>query len=115
MYRSGPSGQAIRLREGPKVARVLGFIFLIGAVLLASATVLWTWRATCGRSALQRVGLLLCALIVLFMAINLTTQFASSVFPGSWLADELGVIAVAVAAIIAGSGVTGAGTIIDRA
>jgi hypothetical protein len=92
----------------------VGLMFLFGTVLLACATVLWTWRATRGRSPLLRTGLLLGALIVLLLAINLPTLVGQSVFPGSWLAGELGVILVAVAAIIAASGVTGAGTITNR-
>lgn len=92
----------------------VGLMFLIGTVLLASATVLWTWRATRGRSLLMRAGLLLGALMVLLLAINLASVVAYFVFPGSWLAGEFGVILVAVAAIIAASGVTGAGTITNR-
>ncbi len=92
----------------------VGLMFLIGTVLLASATVLWTWHATRGRSLLIRAGLLLGALIVLLLAINLLSVVAYFVFPGSWLADEFGVILVAVAAIIAASGVTGARTIVNR-
>ena len=89
-------------------------MFMIGTVLLAAAAVLWTWHATRGRSLLMRAGLLLGALIVLLLAINLPMLVAQTLFPGSWLADEFGVILVAVAAIIAASGVTGAGTITNR-
>ena len=92
-----------------------GLMFMIGAVLLAAAIVLWTWRATRGRSFLIRAGLLLGALIVLFLAINLPIVVGQALFPGSWLADEFGVILVAVAAIIAASGMTGPGTINNRA
>ncbi len=92
----------------------VGLMFLIGTVLLASATVLWTWYATVGRSPLMRAGLLLGALFALLLAINLLSLVAYFVFPGSWLAGEFGVILVAVAAIIAASGVTGAGTIRNR-
>ena len=88
----------------------VGLMFLIGTVLLASATVLWTWRATRGRSLLARAGLLLGALMVLLLAINLLSLIAYFAFPGSWLAGEFGVILVAVAAIIAASRVTGAET-----
>ena len=93
----------------------VGLMFMIGAVLLAAAIVLWTWRATHGRSFLIRAGLLFVALIVLFLAINLPILVGQSLFPGSWLADEFGVILVAVAAIIAASGMTGPGTINNRA
>lgn len=89
----------------------VGLMFLIGTVLLAFATALWTWRATRGRSLLMRAGLLLGALIALLLAVNLPTLVGESVFPGSWLAGEFGVILVAVAAIIAASGVIGRGTI----
>ena len=92
----------------------VGLMFLIGTVLLASATVLWTWHATGGRSLLMRAGLLLGALIVLLLAINLPILVGLSVLPGSWLAGEFGVIFVAVAAIIAASGVTGLRTITSR-
>ncbi len=88
----------------------VGLMFLIGTVLLASATVLWTWHATGGRSLLMRAGLLLGALIVLLLAINLLSLVAYFVFPGSWLAGEFGVTLVAVAAIIAAARVTGAET-----
>ncbi len=81
----------------------VGLMFLVGTVLLASATVLWTWRATRGHSLLMRAGLLPVALIVLLLVINLPTVVGQSLFPGSWLAGELGVILVAVAAIIAAS------------
>jgi hypothetical protein len=53
--------------------------------------------------------------MVLLLAINLASEVGESVLPGSWLAGELGVILVAVAAIIAASRVTGAGTITNRA
>jgi len=79
----------------------VGLMFMIGAVLLAAATAIWTWRATRGRSILLRGGLLLGALIVLFLAINLPILVGQTLFPGSWLADEVGVILVAVAAIAA--------------
>ncbi len=92
----------------------VGLMFLIGTVLLASATVLWTWHATRGRSLLMRAGLVFGALIALLLAINLPIIVGQSVLPGSWLADEFGVILVAVAAIIAASGVTGPGTITNR-
>ena len=85
------------------IGGAIGPMFLIGAVLLASATVLWTWRATRGRSLLMRAGLLLGALIALLLAINLPILVGQSVLPGSWLAGEFGVILVAVAAIIAAS------------
>jgi hypothetical protein len=52
--------------------------------------------------------------MVLLLAINLASLVAYSVFPGSWLAGEFGVILVAVAAIIAASGVTGSRTITNR-
>ncbi|MBA3235605.1 MAG: hypothetical protein H0T59_06400 [Chloroflexi bacterium] len=86
-------------------------MFLIGTVLLASATLLWTWRRTRGRSPLMRAGLLLGALFALLLAINLPILVGQSVLPGSWLAGEVGVILVAVAAIVAASGVIGAGNI----
>jgi hypothetical protein len=92
----------------------VGLMFLIGTVLLASATVLWTWRATRGRSLPMRAGLLLGALIALLLAINLLSVVAYFVFPGSWLAGEFGVILVAVAAIIAASGVIGQGPTTNR-
>ena len=92
----------------------VGLMFMIGTVLLAAAAVLWTWDATRGRSLLMRAGLLLGAFIVLLLAINLPTFVGQTLFPGSWLADEFGVILVAVAAMIAASGVTGAGTITNR-
>ena len=92
----------------------VGLMFMIGTVLLASATVLWTWRATGRRSLLMRAGLLLGALMVLLLTINLASVVAYFIFPGSWLAGEFGVILVAVAAIIAASGVTGRGTITNR-
>lgn len=88
----------------------VGLMFLIGTVLLASATVLWTWRATRGRSLLMRAGLLLGGLVALLLVINLLSLVGYFVFPGSWLAGEFGVILVAVAAIIAASRVTGAET-----
>ena len=93
----------------------VGLMFLIGTVLLASATALWTWRATRGRSLPIRAGLLLGALIALLLAINLPILVGQSVLPGSWLAGEFGVLLVAVAAIIAASGMTGPGTINNRA
>ena len=96
------------------IGGAVGLMFLIGTVLLASATVLWTWRATRGRSLLMRAGLLLGALIAQLLAINLPILVGQSVLPGSWLAAEFGVILVAVAAIIAASGVTGAGTLTNR-
>ncbi len=34
------------------IGEAVGLMFLIGTVLLASATVLWTWRTTRGRSLL---------------------------------------------------------------
>jgi len=80
----------------------VGLMFMIGAVLLAAATVTWTWRATRDRPILVRGGLLLGALIVLFLAINLPILVGQILLPGSWLADEFGVILVAVAAIAAG-------------
>ena len=92
----------------------VGLMFMIGTVLLAAAAVLWTWHATRGRSLLVRTGLLLGALIVLLLAINLPILVAQTLVPGFWLADEFGVILVAVAAIIAASGMTGAGTINNR-
>ncbi len=46
---------------------------------------------------------------------GLRSRIADRAGDGRWLADEFGVNVVAVAAIIAGSGVTGAGTTIDRA
>ena len=85
------------------IGGAVGPMFLIGTVLLASATVLWTWRATRGRSLLMRAGLQLGALIALLLAINLPILVGQSVLPGSWLAGEFGVILVAVAAIIAAS------------
>ena len=93
----------------------VGLMFMIGTVLLAAAAVLWTWRATRGRSFPMRAGLLLGALTVLFLAINLPILVGQTLFPGSWLADEFGVILVAVAAIIAASGMPGPGTISNRA
>ena len=93
----------------------VGLMFMIGAVLLSAATVLWTWRATRGQSLLMRAGLLLGALIVLLLAINLPILVGQTLFPGAWLADEFGVILVAVAAIIAASGMFGPGTINSRA
>jgi hypothetical protein len=93
----------------------VGLMFMIGAVLLAAATVLWTWRAASGRSFLRRAGLLLGALTVLFLAINLPILVGQTLFPRSWLADEFGVILVAVAAITAASGMTGPRTIANRA
>lgn len=92
----------------------VGLMFMIGMVLLAAATVLWTWHATRGRSFLMRAGLLLGALTVLFLAINLPILVGQTLFPGSWLADEFGVILVAVAAIIAASGMIGRGTLNNR-
>lgn len=92
----------------------VGIMFLIGTVLLASATVLWIWHASHGRSLLLRAGLLLGGLFVLLLAINLLSLVGYFVFPGSWLAGELGVILVAIAAIIATSGVTSPGTITNR-
>jgi hypothetical protein len=92
----------------------VGLMFMIGTVLLAAAAVLWTWHATRGRSLLLRAGLPLGALIVLLLAINLPILVAQALFSGSWLADEFGVILVAVAAIIAASSVTDAGTITNR-
>jgi len=80
----------------------VGLMFMIGAVLLAAATVIWTWRATRNRPILVRGGLLLGALIVLFLAINLPILVGRTLFPRSWLADEFGVILVAVASIAAG-------------
>jgi len=80
----------------------VGLLFMIGAVLLAAATVTWTWRATRDRPILARGGLLLGALIVLFLAINLPILVGQALFARSGLADEFGVILVAVAAIAAG-------------
>jgi hypothetical protein len=80
----------------------VGLMFMIGAVLLAAATVTWTWRATRDRPILGRGGLLLAALIVLLLAINLPILVGQTIFLRSWLADEFGVILVAVAAIAAG-------------
>ena len=62
----------------------------------------------------MRAGLLLGALIALLLAINLPILVGQSVLPGSWLAGEFGVLLVAVAAIIAASGVTGARTITNQ-
>ncbi len=92
------------------VGGAVGLMFLIGTVLLALATALFTWRATRGRSLLMRAGLLLGALTALILAINLPILVGQSVLPGSWLAGEFGVILVAVAAIIAASGVIGRAT-----
>jgi hypothetical protein len=95
----------------------VGLMFLIGTVLLASATVLWTWRATRGRSILMRAGLLLGGLVALVLVTNLLSlvgYFVYFVFPVRWLAGEVGVILVAVAAIIAASGVIGPRTITNR-
>jgi len=80
----------------------VGLMFMIGAVLLAAATVIWAWRATRDRPVLARGGLLLGALVVLFLAINLPILLGQVLFPRSWLADEVGVILVAAAAIAAG-------------
>lgn len=95
----------------------VGLMFMIGTVLLASATVLWTWHATRGRSLLMRAGLVLGGLVALVVVTNLLSlvgYFVYFVFPVRWLAGEFGVILVAVAAIIAASGVTGRGTINNR-
>ena len=92
----------------------VGLMFLLGTVLLASATALWAWHATRGRSLLMRAGLLLGALTVLLFAINLLSLVAYFVFPGSWLAGEFGVILVAIASIFAAARVTGAGTITNQ-
>jgi hypothetical protein len=93
----------------------VGLMFMTGTVLLCAATVLWGWHATRGRSFLMRAALLLGGPTVLFLAINLPTLVGQTLFPGSWLADESGVILVAVAAIIAASGMTGPRTINNRA
>ena len=85
-----------------RVGGTVGLMFMLGMVLLAAATVLSTWHATHGRSFLMRAGLLLGALTVLFLAINLPILVGQTLLPGSWLADEFGVILVAVAAIIVG-------------
>ncbi len=95
----------------------VGLMFMIGTVLLASATVLWIWHATRGRSLLMRAGLALGGLVALVAVTNLLSlvgYFVYFVFPVRWLAGEVGVILVAVAAIIAASGVTGRGTITNR-
>ena len=96
------------------VGGAVGLMFLIGTVLLALATALWTWRATRGRSILMRAGLVLGALIALLLAIDLPILVGQSVLPGSWLAGEFGVILVAVAAIIASFGVIGRVTSNDQ-
>ncbi|MDO8484288.1 MAG: hypothetical protein Q7S35_05020 [Candidatus Limnocylindrales bacterium] len=95
----------------------VGLMFLIGTVLLSSATVLWIWHATRGRSLLMRAGLVLGGLVALLLVTNLLSlvgYFVYFVFPVRWLAGEFGVILVAVAAIIAASGVTGRGAMTDR-
>ena len=80
----------------------VGLMFVLGAVLLAAATAIWTWRAARDRPILLRAGLLLAAIIVLILAIDLPILLGQTLFPSSWLAEELGVILVAVAAIAVG-------------
>ena len=65
----------------------------------------------------MRAGLVLGGLVALLLVTNLLSlvgYFVYFVFPVRWLAGEFGVILVAVAAIIAASGVTGRGAMTDR-
>ncbi len=81
---------------------IVGVLFLAGTVLLAIAAAIWAWKAAAGRSGLIRILAVVGALVGLFLAINLPILIGLVLMPGSWLAEELGVIVLAVAAIVAG-------------
>ena len=80
---------------------VVGLLFLAGAAFLAIAVALWAWRATTGRVVPLRIVAVGGALVGLFLAVNLPILVGYALIPGSWLAEEVGVVAVAVLAIVA--------------
>jgi len=80
----------------------IGLLFLAGFALLAIAVALWAWGATAGRALPLRILAVGCALVGLLLAVTLPILIGYALIPGSWLAEEIGVIAVASVALLAG-------------
>lgn len=78
----------------------IGLLFLGGSALLAIAVALWAWAATTGRAVTLRTVAVGSALVGLFLAVNLPILIGYALIPGSWLAEEIGVVAVAVLAVV---------------
>ncbi|MBF8289865.1 MAG: hypothetical protein HW391_833 [Chloroflexi bacterium] len=80
---------------------VVGLLFLTGFASLAGAVGLWAWDATTGRAVALRSAATVCAVAGLFVAVNIPILIGYALIPGSWLAEEIGVVAVAILAIFA--------------
>ena len=80
----------------------VGLLFLAGTAFLATAVGRWAWGATAERAMPLRILAVVCALVGLFVAVNLPILVGYALLPGSWLAEEIGVFAVAILAIVAG-------------
>lgn len=79
----------------------VGSHFLTGTALLAISVALWAWVVTAGRAVAVRILAVGCAWVGLFFAVNLPILVGYALIPGSWLAEEVGVIIVAGLAIVA--------------
>ena len=80
---------------------VVGLLFLAGFASLAIAVAFWAWGVTTGRAVPLRVAAVGSALGGLFLVVNLPIPVGHALIPGSWLAEEIGVLAVAILAIVA--------------
>lgn len=83
---------------------VVGLLFLAGFAALAIAVALWAWGATTGRGVPLRIMAGVCAVAGLLVVVNLPILLGYALIPGSWLAEEIGVVVVAMFAIVAWPG-----------
>lgn len=90
---------------------MVGVLFDIGAIAIASAAVLraWDWRA--GSRPWGRVLASMIALVALFAAVNLPILLAWQVFGRTWYAEEAGIVLTAVTALVLGVGWLRAGRV----
>ncbi len=83
---------------------MVGVLFDIGAIAIASAAVLraWYWRAA--TLPWRRLLAVLIALVAFLAAMNLPILLARQVFGRTWYADEVGILLTAAGALVLGVG-----------
>lgn len=77
-------------------------LFLGGFGALAIAAAGAAWALARRRRMPVRAATAVGSVAALFLAVNLPILLGQAIMPGSWLAEELGVIAVALGAVVGG-------------
>jgi hypothetical protein len=81
---------------------LVGLLFDIGALAILSAVVVRAWRAP-GRGLRHRALAVPAVVVAFALAVNLPILLGWALFGRTWLAEELGILLTAVAAIVLGS------------